>query len=40
MERENGKIGIFPSWGWLYGAVVIYTTVLILLLYVLTSFFD
>lgn len=39
-DSENGPIGIFPSWGWLYGAVVVYTTVVIILLYVFTVTLD
>lgn len=39
-ETESGRIGIFPSWRWLYGAVVVYTAVLIGLLYAFTVFLD
>jgi hypothetical protein len=40
MEDENGRIGVFPSWRWLYLAVIAYTLGLILLLYLFTLFFD
>jgi hypothetical protein len=40
MEDEEGRIGIFPSWIWLYVAVIAYTIVLILLLYLFTLSFD
>ena len=34
------KIGIFPSWKWLYVTVAVYTVLLIGLLYLLTALFD
>lgn len=37
---EGGRLGIFPSWGWLYGAVLIYSTALIVLLHILTVTLD
>ena len=39
-EDENGAIGIFPSWGWLYGAVIVYTVLAIALLHVFTVTLD
>ena len=39
-EDEGGKIGIFPSWGWLYGAVLVYSTLLIILLHIFTVTLD
>lgn len=40
MEKEEERIGIFPSWSWVYLSVIIYTAVLILFLYLLTDIFD
>ncbi|MDA2930211.1 hypothetical protein MYX84_09735 [Acidobacteria bacterium AH-259-O06] len=40
MEEKEERIGIFPSWNWLYVTVIVYTTVLIVLLYLLTAIFD
>ena len=39
-EDERGAIGIFPSWGWLYGAVIVYTVLAIALLHVFTVTLD
>ncbi|TDI15396.1 MAG: hypothetical protein E2P05_07035 [Acidobacteria bacterium] len=39
-EDHDERIGIFPSWNVLYLAVVVYTIVLILLLYFLTIALD
>ncbi len=39
-EDEGGRIGIFPSWGWLYGAALVYSTALIILLHILTVTLD
>ena len=39
-EDENGPIGIFPNWSWLYAAVVIYTVVAIVLLHFFTVTLD
>ena len=39
-EDQDERIGIFPSWNWLYLAVIVYTTVLTLLLYFLTLALD
>ncbi|MDA2924626.1 hypothetical protein MYX78_08475 [Acidobacteria bacterium AH-259-G07] len=40
MEEKEERIGIFSSWNWLYVTVIVYTTVLIVLLYLLTAIFD
>ena len=37
---RTGRIGIFPSWGWLYGAVILYTVALIILLHIFTTTVD
>ncbi len=39
-EDENGAIGIFPSWGWVYGTVIVYTVLAIALLHVFTVTLD
>ncbi len=39
-EDEGGPIGIFPSWGWVYGTVIAWAAFLVLLLYVFTITFD
>ena len=39
-DGDRGPIGIFPSWGWLYAAVVVYTAALIGLLWLFTRLFD
>ena len=39
-EVEEERIGFFPSWNWLYVSVVVYTTLIIGLLYLFTVFLD
>ncbi len=39
-DDDNGAIGIFPSWSWLYGAIIVYTIVAIVLLHVFTVTLD
>ena len=39
-EDEGGAIGPFPSWGWIYGTVVVYTILAIALLHIFTVTFD
>ena len=39
-EDEEEQISFFPSWTWLYVSVVIYTSLLIGLLYLFTVFLD
>lgn len=39
-EDQDERIGIFPSWNVLYLVVIVYTTILILLLYCLTIALD
>lgn len=40
LEDEEERIGFFPSWKWLYVSVVVYTTLLIVLLYFFTVVLD
>jgi len=40
MDDRTDRIGIFPSWNSLYALVIIYTVLLILLLYALTRSLD
>ena len=37
---RTGRLGIFPSWGWLYGAVIVYTAALIIFLHIFTTAVD
>ncbi len=39
-DEDGGRVGIFPSWGWLYGSVIVYTLLLIVALYVLSNVLD
>ena len=39
-ETESERIGIFPNWRWLYGTVVAYTAVVIVILYIFTVTLD
>ena len=39
-EDETGPIGIFPSWNALYGTVIVYTLLLIVILAVFTAVLD
>ena len=39
-ETENERIGIFPSWNWLYGTVAVYVAVIIIVLYIFTVTLD
>ncbi len=40
MEEKDERVGIFPSWNWLYLTVIVYATITILLLYLLTIVLD
>jgi hypothetical protein len=40
LEDEEERISFFPSWNWLYVSIVIYTALLIGLLYLFTVFLD
>jgi hypothetical protein len=35
-QRDDGPIGPFPSWGWVYGTVLVYGVVVIGILTLLT----
>ena len=37
---DDGPVGVFPSWGWLYGAVLVWFVVVVVALYVLTVTLD
>ena len=37
---EGERVGIFPSWRWLYGTVIVYAALLVVLLYVFTVTLD
>ena len=39
-ETESERIGIFPNWRWLYGTVVVYTAILVVVLYIFTVTLD
>jgi hypothetical protein len=39
-NEEQGPIGPFPSWGWVYGTVLLYGTLMILALWILTQVLD
>ena len=39
-EDEKGPIGPFPSWKWVYGTVLVYGTLVILTLWILTRILD
>jgi hypothetical protein len=39
-DDDNGAIGIFPSWPWLYAAIIVYTVIAIVLLHVFTVTLD
>ena len=35
-SEDKGRIGPFPSWGWVYGTVLVYGVIVIAVLIVLT----
>jgi len=37
---EEGPVGIFPGWGWVYGTVIVYGVVVIGILTLLTRILD
>ncbi|MDH5589266.1 MAG: hypothetical protein OEZ65_03150 [Gemmatimonadota bacterium] len=39
-DEDEGRIGIFASWNWLYASVVIYTIIMLVVLYVFTVTLD
>ena len=39
-DGDRGPIGIFPSWGWLYATVIVYTAALVGVLWLFTRIFD
>ena len=40
MMDEQGPIGLFPSWKWVYGTVLVYGVLVILALWILTRILD
>ena len=38
--EDDGPVGPFPSWGWLYGVVLAYGVLVILLLILLSRLLD
>jgi len=40
VDEERGPVGIFPSWKWLYGTVLVYGTLMIIALWILTRVLD
>ena len=39
-DEDEGAIGIFPSWGWVYGTIILYTILAIALLHIFTVSLD
>ena len=39
-DEEGGPIGIFPTWSWVYGTVLVYGALVILVLWILTRALD
>jgi hypothetical protein len=35
-DEDKGRVGIFPNWSWVYGAVLVYGVVVIAVLTVLS----
>jgi hypothetical protein len=39
-QEDEGPVGIFPSWAWVYGTVLVYGVLMILALWILTRLLD
>ena len=39
-EDDGGPIGIFPNWRWVYTSVIVYTFLMIVVLYIFTILTD
>lgn len=39
-DDDDGPVGIFPSWRWLYATVLVYAMLLLIALHVFTVAFD
>jgi hypothetical protein len=39
-DVEEGPIGFFPTWSWVYGTVLVYGALVILVLWILTRVLD
>ena len=40
VQEDEGSIGPFPSWAWVYGTVLVYGVLMILALWALTRLLD
>ena len=40
LSPQEERVGIFPSWKWVYGTVVVYGVVMVLFLLILTRLLD
>lgn len=40
VNEDEGPVGPFPSWSWVYGTVLLYGALVILALWVLTRILD
>lgn len=39
-DEDRGPVGPFPSWGWVYGTVLVYGLLVIVVLWILTGLLD
>ena len=38
--EDQGPVGLFPSWKWVYGTVLVYGVLVIIVLWILTRLLD